>query len=77
MAPLSYAVLDYASAFCSEQCAEGVVAISGDTLRILAVESLGQLFNQTTLPLRYTPRKMAVSETNHLIIVEAGKRTTI
>lgn len=72
MAPLSYEVLEYSSAFSSEQCPEGFVAISGNTLRIVTLERLGELFNQTVVPLRYTPRKLLVhEETNNLVIIES------
>lgn len=33
LTPLSYESLEYASSFASEQCPEGIVAISGNTLR--------------------------------------------
>lgn len=58
--PISYTPLEYASSFRSEQCPEGIVSISGDSLRIFTIETLGQLFNQTIIPLRYTPRKLLV-----------------
>ena len=48
LTPLSYASLGYASGFSSEQCPEGIVAISTNTLRILALEKLGAVFNQVT-----------------------------
>eukprot|EP00435_Cladocopium_sp_Y103_P007532 s4350_g2.t1 len=35
----------------------GFVAISGNTLRILACERLGELFNHTVMNLSYTPRR--------------------
>lgn len=60
MNPLTYIPLEYASKFRSEQCPEGIVCISADTLRIVTVEQLGQMFNQISIPLRYTPRKMLV-----------------
>lgn len=72
MAPLSYEVLEHCSAFTSEQCPEGLVCISENTLRIVTLERLGELFNQTVVPLRYTPRKMLIhEETNNLIIIES------
>lgn len=46
LTPLSYESLAYASGFSSEQCPEGIVAISENTLRILALEKLGAVFNQ-------------------------------
>ena len=55
--PMSYEQLEYASSFASEQCPEGFVAISGNTLRILACERLGELFNHTVMNLSYTPRR--------------------
>uniref|UniRef100_A0A7R9UD19 DNA damage-binding protein 1 n=1 Tax=Pinguiococcus pyrenoidosus TaxID=172671 RepID=A0A7R9UD19_9STRA len=58
LTPLSYDGLDSADSFCSEQCEEGIVATSGDTLRIIALESLGEVYNQVEVPLRYTPRKL-------------------
>ena len=36
----------------------GIVAVAGNTLRIITVDNLGALFNQVVFPLRYTPRKM-------------------
>ncbi len=33
LTPLSYETLEYASGFASEQCPEGIVAISSNTLR--------------------------------------------
>ena len=46
LTPLSYESLEYAAGFSSEQCPEGIVAISTNTLRILALEKLGAVFNQ-------------------------------
>lgn len=55
--PMNYTQLEFASSFASEQCPEGFVAISGNTLRIISCERLGDLFNQTVMPLSYTPRR--------------------
>ena len=71
LTPLSYETLEYASGFSSEQCSEGIVAISTNTLRILALEKLGAIFNQITFPLEYTPKRFVVHhESNKLIISE-------
>lgn len=71
LTPLSYDLLEYASGFSSEQCSEGIVAVAGNTLRILALEKLGAVFNQITFPLEYTPRRFAVhSDTGRMIVVE-------
>lgn len=57
--PLSYETLENASSFCSEKCPEGgIVAISGNTLRIITVERLGENFTHKVMPLRYTPTKI-------------------
>lgn len=70
-APMSYESLEYAANFSSELCPEGIVAIAGNTLRIVTVDNLGAMFNQMAYPLRYTPRKMCrVPDTNLLVIVE-------
>ena len=68
-APLSYETLEFASNFASEPCPEGIVAIAGNTLRIISVNNLGTVFNQTSYPLRYTPRKM-VQYNNNIVIIE-------
>lgn len=71
-APLSYETLEYASNFISEVCPEGIVAIAANTLRIITVENLGAMFNQTIHPLRYTPRKLCrLPNTNYLAIIES------
>ena len=71
LTPLSYESLEHAAGFSSEQCPEGIVAISTNTLRILALEKLGAVFNQTATPLDYTPRKFVVNnESNHLFVIE-------
>uniref|UniRef100_A0A915JI41 Splicing factor 3B subunit 3 n=1 Tax=Romanomermis culicivorax TaxID=13658 RepID=A0A915JI41_ROMCU len=71
LTPLSYESLEYASSFASEQCPEGVVAISTNTLRILALEKLGAVFNQISYPLNFTPRKFIVHpESSNIIIIE-------
>lgn len=77
LTPLSYVSgqnqilppLDYCSRFASEQCPEGFVAITGDTLRIIALEHLSaQLFNQQEVPLKYTPRRLIVHPTTGLVV---------
>lgn len=60
----------------SEQCPEGIVSISGENLRIFSPEQLGNMFNQTSIPLRYTPRKMLLHpQTRYLILVESDDDT--
>lgn len=70
--PVSYEALDFAAPFSSEQCPEGVVAVAGGTLRVIAVDRLGQFFNQQQLRLRYTPRRLAIHpELKVLLLAEA------
>ena len=71
LVPLSYEMLEYASNFASDQCPEGLVSICGNTLRILTVERLGEVFNQQIIPVRYTPRRWAVHpSTSYLVTIE-------
>jgi splicing factor 3B subunit 3 len=69
--PLSYEALEYAANFSSELCPEGIVAVAGNTLRIVTVENLGGVYNQVSFPLRYTPRKMCMLPDKSLVVVEA------
>lgn len=72
LTPLSYETLEYAASFSSDQCAEGVVAVAGDALRVFTIERLGETFNQTVMPLRYTPRKFILHpKLKSLIILES------
>mmetsp|Transcript_4234 Transcript_4234/g.6990 ORF Transcript_4234/g.6990 Transcript_4234/m.6990 type:complete len:1205 (-) Transcript_4234:464-4078(-) len=72
ISPLSYEPLDYAASFASDQCPEGFVAVAKGTLRILAVENVGEMFNQKVTRLRYTPRRLEIHpEHNTLFIAEA------
>jgi len=73
--PLSYDSLEYCSGFKSEPCPEGLVAIAGTTLRILSLEKLGGLFNQTSVKLKYTPRRLEIHPaTGALIVLETDHR---
>ena len=70
--PLSYAPLDHGCSFSNEAVREGIVATSGNTLRILAVGEAGddaatalgsdddEAFNSHRVDLRYTPRQMCL-----------------
>lgn len=74
LTPLSYETLEYAASFASDQCAEGVVAVAGDALRIFTIERLGETFNETVIPLRYTPRKFVLQpKRKNLIIIESDQ----
>lgn len=76
LTPLSYESLEFASGFASEQCPEGIVAISTNTLRILALEKLGAVFNQLSYPLHYTPRRFVLhQESSNLLVIETDHNT--
>ncbi|KAI6230100.1 hypothetical protein M3Y99_01100900 [Aphelenchoides fujianensis] len=83
LTPLSYQPLECAASFSSEQCFEGIVAITENELRILALEKLGAVFNQVHYNLKYTPRRfvchppsgnMIIIETDHAAFTEKAKR---
>lgn len=74
LTPLSYETLEFAASFASDQCAEGVVAVAGDALRIFTIERLGETFNETIIPLRYTPRKFVLHpKKKYLVIIESDQ----
>ncbi|KAJ3708266.1 hypothetical protein LUZ61_011971 [Rhynchospora tenuis] len=74
LTPLSYETLEYAASFSSDQCAEGIVAVAKDQLRVFTIERLGETFNETAIPLRYTPRRfVVVPKRKHLAIIESDK----
>ena len=69
-APLSYTSLDHASGFSSDIISEGIIATAGSSLHILTIENVETKFNETVIPLRYTPRQMCLIN-GSLAIVEA------
>ncbi|KAJ9450267.1 putative splicing factor 3B subunit 3 [Diplonema papillatum] len=73
--PLASKPFDHASFLSSEQCPEGFVAVTGSTVSILALERVGDCFNQTTFPLKATPRGFVKHpHYPHLIIIETEHR---
>ena len=70
MSPMSYAPLDHGCSFSNEAIPEGIVATSGNTLRILSVGDSGdtpalgaeddEAFNSNRVELRYTPRQQCL-----------------
>lgn len=74
LTPLSYETLEHASSFSSDQCPEGVVAVADDQLRVFTIERLGETFNSTTAPLRYTPRKFVLNpQHKNVVVIEADQ----
>ncbi|KAE9554985.1 hypothetical protein FO519_001803 [Halicephalobus sp. NKZ332] len=83
LTPMSYVPLDSAASFISAQCTEGIVSVAKNTLRILAPEKLGAVFNQAQYRLKFTPRRMAhlpnskslfVIETDHAAFTQNTRR---
>lgn len=69
--PLSYDSLEHATSFSSEVCQEGIVGITGNTLRIITLENLGTSLNQVSYNLKYTPRRMCkYPGSKQLVIIE-------
>lgn len=74
--PLSYEALEFAASFTSKQCLEGVVAIAGNALKIFTIEKFGQVFNETSVALTYTPRRFVVNPIHKSIaIIETDHNT--
>eukprot|EP00013_Stygamoeba_regulata_P021128 CAMPEP_0177656048 /NCGR_PEP_ID=MMETSP0447-20121125/15324_1 /TAXON_ID=0 /ORGANISM="Stygamoeba regulata, Strain BSH-02190019" /LENGTH=1277 /DNA_ID=CAMNT_0019160071 /DNA_START=120 /DNA_END=3953 /DNA_ORIENTATION=+ len=71
MRPLSYERLSYTGPFSSQQCLEGFVGITDDSLRIFTAEHLGETFNHVSVPLGHTPRQFVLCpQTNYAAIIE-------
>ncbi|KAG2431599.1 hypothetical protein HYH02_013292 [Chlamydomonas schloesseri] len=77
LSPLSYDALDYASGFASDQCPEGFVAVVKSTLRILAVENVGDAFNTQACRLRYTPRKLLIHPESRLLLIAEADHAAV
>ncbi|KAJ1400204.1 WD40/YVTN repeat-like-containing domain superfamily [Sesbania bispinosa] len=61
--------LEYAASFSSDQCVEGVVAVAGEAYENFTIERLGETFNETVIPLRYTPRKFVLQPKRKLLVM--------
>jgi splicing factor 3B subunit 3 len=72
--PLCYdTTIDNAASFSSDACPEGLVVTAGNSLRILSVDTVGSVFDQQSLPLPYTPRKVARTDSGLLVIVASDQ----
>jgi splicing factor 3B subunit 3 len=79
--PLTYDGLDGVADISSEVIPHGFVGITGQTIRIFTLDSFslgvgsrgnGSVFNQTSIPLLYTPRKfIRLPQTRDLIVIES------
>lgn len=56
--PLIYDTLEYACNLSASMCPDGLIGISGNTLRIFTIPKLGEKLKQDSTPLTYTPRKI-------------------
>ena len=74
--PLIYDQLEFAWTFSASMCPEGLIGISGNTLRIFTVPKLGEKLKQDSTPLSYTPRKFVQHPyANVFYIAESDHRT--
>ncbi|CAE6440620.1 unnamed protein product, partial [Rhizoctonia solani] len=74
--PLIYENLDHAWSFSAELCPEGLIGIAGSVLRIFQIPKLSDKLKQVTMPLSYTPRKIAVHPEHQLFyVIESDHRT--
>jgi splicing factor 3B subunit 3 len=70
--PLIFDSLDYISDFSYADNPYGLAAISGRSLKLMSLEHLGQMFHESSAPLRYTPKRFVhIPGSRDLVIVEA------
>ncbi|KAJ6476021.1 CPSF A subunit region-domain-containing protein [Mycena vitilis] len=70
--PLIFENFDYAWSFSAELSPEGLIGITGSTLRIFQIPKLGTKLKQDSMPLSYTPRKFITHPTNHYFYMIEG-----
>lgn len=71
LTPIAYDSMESAAAFSSPQCPEGIVCVMGRTLRILSVHHYGEVFQQQTVRLAYTPRKsVLLHQAGAIVVIE-------
>ncbi|WOO84633.1 Pre-mRNA-splicing factor RSE1 [Vanrija pseudolonga] len=74
--PLIYDMLEYACSLNASMCPDGLIGISGNTLRIFTIPKLGEKLKQDSTPLSYTPRKLiGYPYGNVFYSIEADHRT--
>ncbi|EAR85077.1 splicing factor 3B subunit 3 (macronuclear) [Tetrahymena thermophila SB210] len=78
MVPISYDMLEYAAPAVfnmqgeQKQC---IVSTSGESVRIIEPQKYGDLLNQQVIKLRYSPRKMAIHERSHnIVLIESDNK---
>ncbi|KAK0505095.1 CPSF A subunit region-domain-containing protein [Armillaria luteobubalina] len=74
--PLIFENFDYAWGFSAELSPEGLIGITGSTLRIFQIPKLGTKLKADSIPLSYTPRKFITHPHNeYFYVIEADHRT--
>ncbi|KAK4686117.1 splicing factor 3B subunit 3, partial [Tremellales sp. Uapishka_1] len=74
--PLIYDQLEYAWSLSASMCPEGLIGISGNTLRIFTIPKLGDKLKQDATQLSYTPRKfISHPYASVFYMIEADHRT--
>ncbi|KAJ3923468.1 CPSF A subunit region-domain-containing protein [Lentinula edodes] len=71
--PLIFESFDFAWSFSAELSPEGLIGITGSTLRIFQIPKLGTQLKQDSIPLSYTPRKF-IAHGNYFYMVEGDHR---
>ncbi|KAF9073666.1 CPSF A subunit region-domain-containing protein [Rhodocollybia butyracea] len=71
--PLIFESFDFAWSFSAELSPEGLIGITGSTLRIFQIPKLGTQLKQDSIPLSYTPRKF-IAHGPYFYIVEGDHR---
>ncbi|KAL2937534.1 hypothetical protein RDABS01_020983 [Bienertia sinuspersici] len=75
LTPLTCGILEFAATFSSDNCAEGIVAVAAEALKVFTIDKLGEAFHQTVFPLRYTPRKFVLQPKRKLLVmIESDQR---
>jgi len=69
LSPLSCEPFEYAASFTSPQVREGLVAISGNTLRVLSLDRLGDVYNHQSHSVEASPRKFVTHPESGNIVV--------
>lgn len=74
LSPLSYEPFDHAAGFNSPLVSEGIVAITGSTLRVLSLDKLGDVYNQQLNHLEGSPRRFVVHPESGNVVVMMNDR---
>ena len=76
LSPFSSPPFVHATPLSTASCAEGIAAVSGSSLAVYSLESLGTTFNQQATDLKATPRGFAKhSYLPHLCVIESDHRS--